>query len=190
MLTTTINTLGRFRWSRLSFGLNVFSKIFQKNLTKSIVIGDIEGVFALANDIIVTGCGETISEAEHGNTVNLELLYSRCKRAKIILNNDKKVIELKEITFLGHKLQITSESMKADDANTKAIIDMLSPANISGVKRFCVNVSSGQNSCLVYNSRTTQDSYTIRHTMARIKILEKAFTDVKKQPSLVCSCLF
>lgn len=140
MLTTTINTLGRYRWSRLSFGLNVFSKIFQKNLTKSIVIGDIEGVFALADDIIVTGCGETISEAKHGNTEKLELLYSRCKRAKIILNNDKKVIELKEITFLGHKLQITSESMKADDTKTKAIIDMPSPANISGVKRFCVVV--------------------------------------------------
>lgn len=28
MLTTTINTCGRYRWSRLSFGLNVFSKIF------------------------------------------------------------------------------------------------------------------------------------------------------------------
>lgn len=48
------------------------------------------------------------------------------------------MIELKEITFLGHK--ITSESMKADDAKTKAIIDMPSPANISGVKRFCVVV--------------------------------------------------
>lgn len=53
---------------------------------------------------------------------------------------DKKVIELKEITFLGHKLQITSESIKADDTKTKAIIDMPSPANISGVKRFCVVV--------------------------------------------------
>lgn len=57
-------------------------------------------------------------------------------------------------------------------------------------KDFVLLSSSGQNSCPVYNSRTTQDSYTIRHTMARIKILEKAFTDVKKQPSLLCSYLF
>lgn len=98
------------------------------------------------------------------------------------------MIELKEITFLGHK--ITSESMKADDAKTKASIDMPSPANISGVKRFCVVVQFRTKFLPSLQLSTTQDPYTLRHTMARIKILEKAFTDVKKQPALLCSCLF
>lgn len=62
-------------------------------------LGDIQGVFTIADDIIVTGCGDTISEADHDNTEKLKLLYSRCKQAKIILNDDKKLIGLKEITF-------------------------------------------------------------------------------------------
>lgn len=41
------------------------------------------------------------------------------------------MIELKEIT---------SEGVKADSVKTKTFIHMLSPTNISGVKRFCVVV--------------------------------------------------
>lgn len=65
----------------------------------------------------------------------MKLLYSRCKQAKIILNDDKKVTGLKVITFHRHK--ITSEGVKADDEKIKATIDMPSPTDISGLKRFC-----------------------------------------------------
>lgn len=133
LLTTMITPFGRYRWSRLPFGLKVSSEIFQRKLTET--LGDIEGVFTIADDIIVTGCGDTISEAEHDNTEKLKLLYSRCKQAMIILNDDNKMIGLKEFTFHGHK--ITSEGVKADDEKIKAIIDMPSPTDISGVKRFC-----------------------------------------------------
>lgn len=43
MLTTMITPFGRYRWSKLPFGLKVSSKIFQRKLTD--VLGDIEGVF-------------------------------------------------------------------------------------------------------------------------------------------------
>lgn len=54
---------------------------------------------------------------------------------KIILNDDKKVIGLKEIIFYGYK--IISEGMKVDDEKIKVIIDMLSLIDIFGVKKFC-----------------------------------------------------
>lgn len=41
MFTTMINLFGRYGWSRLPFGLKVYSKIFQKKLTEALV--DIEG---------------------------------------------------------------------------------------------------------------------------------------------------
>lgn len=144
-------------------------------------LGDIQGVFTIADDIIVTGCGDTISEAEHDNTEKLKLLYSRCKQAKIILNDDKKVIGLKEITFHWHK--ITSEGVKADDGKIKAIIDMPSPTDISGVKRFC-GVVQYMAKFLPSLSTTLEPLRTLTRKdapMAWTKKCEKAFTDVKKQ---------
>lgn len=179
LLTTMITSFGRYRWSRLPFGLKVSSEIFQRKLTEA--FGDIEGVFTIADDIIVTGCGDTISEAEHDNTENLKLLYSRCKQAKIILNDDKKVIGLKEIIFHGHK--ITSEGVKADDGKIKAIIDMPSPTDISGVKRFC-GVVQYMAKFLPSLSTTLEPLRTLTRKNAPwawTKKCEKAFTDVKKQ---------
>lgn len=43
MLTTVITPFGRYRWSKLPFGLKVSSEIFQRKLTDA--LGDIEGVF-------------------------------------------------------------------------------------------------------------------------------------------------
>lgn len=78
LLTTMITPFGRYRWSILPFGLKVSSEIFQRKLTEA--LGDIEGVFTTADDNIVTGRGDTISEGEHDNTAKLKLLYSRCKQ--------------------------------------------------------------------------------------------------------------
>lgn len=174
-----ITPFGRYRWSRLPFGLKVSSEIFQTKLIEA--LGDIKGVFTIADDIIVTGCGDTISESEHDNTEKLKLLYSRCKQAKIILNDDKKVIGLKEIPFHGHK--ITSEGVKADDGKIKAIIDMPSPTDISGVKRFCGVVQS-MAKFLPSLSTTLEPLRTLTRKdtpWAWTKKCEKAFTDVKKQ---------
>lgn len=49
-----ITTFGRYRWQRLPLGLKVSSEIFQGKLTEA--LGEIEGVFTIADDIIVTGC--------------------------------------------------------------------------------------------------------------------------------------
>lgn len=161
--------------------MKVSSEIFQRKLTEA--LGDIEGVFTIADDIIVTGCGDTISEAEHDNTKKLKLLYSRCKQAKISLNDDKKVNGLKEIIFHGHK--ITSEGVKAYDEKIKSIIDMPSPTDISGVKRLC--------GVVLYMAKFLPSPSTILEPLRTLsrkdtpwvwtKKCEKAFTDVKKQPT-------
>jgi hypothetical protein len=73
-----ITPFGRYRWSRLPFGLKVSSEIFQRKLTE--VLGDIDGIFTIADDIIVTGCGDDLQETEQDNAEKLKLLYSRCKQ--------------------------------------------------------------------------------------------------------------
>lgn len=73
--------------------------------------------------------------------------------------------------------------MKADDGKIKAIIDMPSPTDISGVKRFC-GVVQYMAKFLPSLSTTLEPLRTLTRKdapMAWTKKCEKAFTDVKKQ---------
>ncbi|XP_060077956.1 uncharacterized protein LOC132557483 [Ylistrum balloti] len=132
-LTTMITPFGRFRWARLPFGLKVSSEIFHRKITEA--LGDLDGVFTIADDIIVAGCGSDDSAANRDNDRKLRSLYKRCKEQNITLNEDKKAIGLREISFHGHS--ITSDGVKPDDKKIKAIMEMPAPEDVSGVKRFC-----------------------------------------------------
>ncbi|VDI75828.1 Hypothetical predicted protein [Mytilus galloprovincialis] len=132
-LTTMITPFGRYRWARLPFGLKVSSEIFQRKLTEA--LGDIEGVFTIADDIIVAGCGRTNEEALIDNDRKLKKLFQRCNDYNILLNEEKKEVGLTEITFHGHR--ITREGVKVDDVKVKAIHEMPCPTDVSGVKRLC-----------------------------------------------------
>lgn len=132
-LTTMITPFGRFRWARLPFGLKVSSEIFQRKLNEA--LGDLEGTFTIADDIIIAGCGDDGTEARGDNNKKLERLYQRCAESNIVLNNDKKEVGLTELTFHGHT--ITDKGIKADSAKVDAIVNMPSPTDVTGVKRFC-----------------------------------------------------
>jgi len=87
-LTTMITPFGRFRWARLPFGLKVSSEIFQRKLSEA--LGDLEGVFTIADDIVVAGCGRNDSDAMNDNEKKLNALYKRCKERNVVLNEEKK----------------------------------------------------------------------------------------------------
>ena len=98
-------------------------------------LGDLDGTFTIADDIIVAGCGKTDDAAKRDHEQKLTKLYDRCRERHIVLNEEKKEIGLKEITFHGHK--ITSDGIKVDDRKVKAINEMPTPTDVAGVKRLC-----------------------------------------------------
>jgi hypothetical protein len=55
LLTTMITPFGRYRWTRLPFGLCVSSEIFQKQLCQA--LEGLDGVLCVADDIVVVGKG-------------------------------------------------------------------------------------------------------------------------------------
>ena len=178
-LTKMITPFGRYRWARLPFGLKVSSEIFQRKLNE--VLGDLDGVFTIADDIIVVGCGNTEAEVKADNERKLKFVYNRCNEQNIILNDDKKAVGLTEISFHGHK--ITASGLKVDEAKVKAINEMPAPTDISGVKRVCGVVQ--------YMSKFLPD---LAETMEPIRALtrnnvkwdwsqecEKSFQSVKEQ---------
>ena len=132
-LTTMITPFSRVRWTRLPFGLKVSSEIFQRFLNRA--IGDMEGVFVIADDIIVAGCGDDIASATDDNNRKLAELTKRCNQHNIILNDKKREIAKSETRIHGHKF--TNQGVIADDSKVEAIIDMPAPTDVQGVKRLC-----------------------------------------------------
>lgn len=60
-LTTFWTPFGRYRWTRLPFGISSAPEIFQMKLQE--VIQGLEGVECLADDLLVFGVGGTLDEA-------------------------------------------------------------------------------------------------------------------------------
>jgi len=132
LLTTMITPFGRYRWARLPFGLNVSSEIFQRRLNEA--LSDLEGIFTIADDIIIVGCGNDETTAQKDNDEKLTKLYKRCEESHIVLNEEKKDMG-PEITFHGHR--ITPQGIKPDDAKIQAVLEMNAPTDVTEIKRFC-----------------------------------------------------
>ena len=133
LLTTMINQFGRYRWARLPFGLKVSSELFQKRLNEA--LKGLTRVIYVADDILVTGCGDTTAMAERDHDENWKRPKQRRKDRTIKLNDNKAVMKQDRVTFMGHS--ITRDGIMADDAKVKAILEMPAPTDIHGLKRFC-----------------------------------------------------
>ena len=132
-LITMITPFGRYKWNRLPFGLKVSSEIFQKKLISA--LAGLKRVFAVADDVVVLGCGKTNEEALANHEENLAQLQKRCEEHCIRLNEEKADLRKTQITFMGHV--ITSHGIEADPRKVEAIKPMPTPSDVSGVKRFC-----------------------------------------------------
>ena len=130
-LTTFSTPFGRYRWLRMPFGCNVSSEIFQTRLQRS--LDGLDGVYCVADDIMITGNGSTEEEAKLDHDVKLKCLLERCRTVGIRLNRDKMKLHQTSVTFLGHL--VTAEGLKPDPEKVRAIDDMTRPTDVEGVQR-------------------------------------------------------
>ena len=72
LLNTFSTPFGRYRWTRLPFGLSASSEIFQKPLHQA--LEGLLGVVFIADDILVYGDGDTLEEATLDHDLNLASL--------------------------------------------------------------------------------------------------------------------
>ena len=128
-----ITPFGRYRWARLLFVLKVSNEIFQRKLNEA--LEGLQGVFCVADDIVVVGCGESSEEAARDHGRNLTALQQRCLERDIKLNEEKASIKKQEIMFMGHC--ITPQGLKVDNNKVSAIIKMPPPVGVPGVKHLC-----------------------------------------------------
>ena len=93
----------------------------------------LKGVFKIADDVLITGQGETEREADEDHDRNLKSLLDRCRERNIKLNKKKFTFKCDDVQFIGHRL--TKEGLKPDPAKVKAILSMKKPDDVAAVQR-------------------------------------------------------
>jgi len=97
-LTTMHTSYGRYRWTRLSFGIRSAPEEFQMRLNTA--LEGLDGTFCIADAILVYGEGGTYAEAEKNHDQRFTAFMDRCCEKTIKLNPDELQFKLKEIKFM------------------------------------------------------------------------------------------
>ena len=130
-LTTFETPFGKYRWKRMPFGISNAPEEFQRRVDEA--LRDLPGVFAVHDDIIVWGKGESTEKASENHDQNLKNLLTRCREKGMKLNKEKLELKKTEISYLGHK--ISKEGVKADPKKVDAVRKLETPTDKQGVQR-------------------------------------------------------
>ena len=130
---TTFNTLfGRYKWTRMPFGISPAGEIFQRHLDQA--IEGPKGVRTVADDLLIIGNGESMADTVKDHGTKLEALLGRCRERGIKLNEAKISLRKTSMPYIGYLL--TAEEVKADPSKVKAIVNLTKPTDVQGVRRF------------------------------------------------------
>ncbi|KAF0024606.1 hypothetical protein F2P81_023408 [Scophthalmus maximus] len=109
-LTTFSPPFGRYQWLRMPMGISTAPEIFQRKLTQA--LDHLPCLYIIADDVLITGEGETQEAAERDHDEKLRLFLNQCKQKNIKLNADKFKLRQKEVAYIGHLL--TADGLKID----------------------------------------------------------------------------
>jgi hypothetical protein len=131
-LTAFHTPYGRYIWLRMPFGINSASEVLQRRMHQ--LTEGLEGVDVVADDFVVYGKGHTDDEARADHDRNLIAFLNRARQHCIVLGKDKAKLRERSTSFIGHV--ITPEGLAAAPERIKALQDMPTPTDVTGVRRF------------------------------------------------------
>lgn len=86
----------------MPFGISHATECFQRKLDQN--IEGLEGIYEVADDILVTGRDASKEEAVRNHDANLLKLLKRCLEKNLKFNREKLQLKCSETTFIGHVL--------------------------------------------------------------------------------------
>ena len=126
LLLCTFNIpFGRFHFTRMSFGLNSASEVFQKKNEEA--FSGINGVHIMADDIIIAA--DTVEEHD----AILRRVLERARKHNIKFNWEKLQFHANKVKYVG--TIISEEGIKLDPAKVDTISNMPIPTDKAGVRR-------------------------------------------------------
>ena len=130
-LTTFATPFGRFRWLKMPMGISPAPEIFQRMLTQA--LEGLPGIYLIADDVLITGEGDTQEMAYKDHDEKLRQFLSRCREKNIKLNAEKFQLRQQEVPYIGHLL--TADGLQIDPEKVRAVSDMPPPTDVKGVQR-------------------------------------------------------
>ncbi|KAK3731331.1 hypothetical protein QZH41_004089 [Actinostola sp. cb2023] len=171
-LTTFATPYGRYRFTRMPFGIHSAQEVFHKRLHE--LFQDLSGVETDIDDILVWGR----TREEHDE--RLEKTLQRARESNLKLNPDKCKIRRSEVLYIGHVL--TTDGVKPDVSKLEAITSMPTPEDKHGIQRllgmvnyvakFLPNISEVTSPLRELLKKDVAWHWTERH--------EQSFNDIKK----------
>ena len=125
-LTTFITPFGRFRFTRLPFGISSGPEVFHRAMQQ--VLQGLCGVDCFIDDVLVWGT----TREEHDE--RLRLVLDRCKANGVRLQPEKCMFRSSTVRYCGHVL--TENGPKVDWDKVKAVSNMNKPTNREELRRF------------------------------------------------------
>lgn len=123
----TFNTpWGKYRWTRLPFGLTCSGDVFQEKMDS--IFGSLEGVSGIADDTLIFGSSETKHDGHILNVLNT------ARENNVRFNPEKFQFKVAEASFFG--LKWTPNGLKTDEKKVQAIVDMQPPENLKELQSF------------------------------------------------------
>ena len=125
MLCTFSTPFGRYRFTRIPFGLASASEVFQKK--NEAAFDGIDGVHIVADDIIIAAA----NVEEHD--MILRQVLARAQDRNVKFNFDKLQLRVNSVKYLG--TIVTDEGIKPDPAKVSAIVNMPGPTDKATLRR-------------------------------------------------------
>ena len=125
-LTTFITPFGRYRFTRLPFGISSGPEVFHREMQH--VLQNLEGVDSFIDDVLIWGA--TIEEHD----IRLRQVLDRFRSKGVRLQPSKCKFRCSEVHYYGHGLN--GSGVTVDDNRVKAILDMKQPENAEELRRF------------------------------------------------------
>ena len=127
-----------YRYLRMPFGISPAPEYFQRKLDQN--LWGLNGIYKIADDILITGHGASIDEAVKGHDANLLKLLDRCRERNLKLNREKLQLKCSETLFIGHVL--TPEGVKPDPRKIDVILKIMErPNDVAAVRRLVARPS-------------------------------------------------
>ena len=116
----TFNTpFGRYRFTRMPFGIKSAPEVFQNIMSQ--MVEDIEGAESIIDDILVWGA--TVEEHD----MRVKRVLQKAKQYNLKLSRSKCEIRRSELKYVGHLL--TQDGVKPDPEKVRAVQSMNKPEN-------------------------------------------------------------
>ena len=125
MLCTFNTPFGRYRFTRMLFGIKSACEVFQKKNEEA--FAGIPGIHIVADDIIIAA----VNIEEHDQI--LRQVLERANEKSIKFNFDKLQLRMNEVRYLG--TVVTSQGIKPDPTKVSAIVEMTTPTDKAGIRR-------------------------------------------------------